>query len=145
MNVYDKVIATVRIRRGSEWNVKPEAEQLDGNTYKFVVAWKQDKDDKYPGEYALMPEDTNYPADAPRWISSGDVEAHKLGLRGKLELELNVPESWDKFDYEIKRYSFNDVEEIIEKLFFCQCWGTDTIVDEDTGIHMCFVCGKDLA
>ena len=64
---------TVNIRRGFGWEVKPSAEQLDGKTFNFYLGWEMDEDDPCPGEEAWIPQDENYPADAPRWIASGDL------------------------------------------------------------------------
>jgi hypothetical protein len=64
----------VAIRRDINMDVKPEAEQIDGNIYLFKKGWVMDEDDKYPEEEALIPTDANWPADAPGWIASGDLE-----------------------------------------------------------------------
>jgi hypothetical protein len=65
--------ATVRIRREGFGDVRPNAEQLDGKRYLFRVSWLQDSDDRYPGEWAMSPDDASYPDDAPHWLSSGDL------------------------------------------------------------------------
>lgn len=36
-------------------------------------------------------------------------------MKEKLKKRLNVPDTWDKYDYETHRYSFNDVLEIVEE------------------------------
>jgi hypothetical protein len=60
--------ATVRLRRGKGWHVKPEVEHLDGKRALFTAAWDCD-DDGYPGEMAMT-----CPADWPiPWIASGDL------------------------------------------------------------------------
>ena len=64
----------VRIRRGTEWEVRPEAEQLDGRVFEFERAWTMGESDPYPGEMAYMPNDETYPHGAPIWIASGDLE-----------------------------------------------------------------------
>lgn len=64
----------VRIRREIGLAVKPEAEQLDGKVFVFRFGWTQDKDDTYPGEAAMVPNDFDWPADAPAWVSSGDLQ-----------------------------------------------------------------------
>lgn len=69
----------VKIRRGEEFIVKPEAEQIDGRSFFFTVGWVIEDDDYlYPGEYAMIPEfplfrDPEWPEDAPIWIASGDL------------------------------------------------------------------------
>jgi len=63
----------VQIRRDIGMTVKPEAEQLDGKVYGFRFGWVQDDEDRYPGESAMLPNDPNWPEDAPVWISSGDL------------------------------------------------------------------------
>ena len=35
-------------------------------------------------------------------------------LRDYLKERLGVPNNWDKFDYQTQRYSFEDIEEILE-------------------------------
>lgn len=64
----------VRIRRGEGWNVRPEAEQVDGNVYLFKCGWQFAFGERYPGEVAWIASDTRWPADAPTWIASGDLE-----------------------------------------------------------------------
>jgi hypothetical protein len=61
----------VRIRRDRP--VKPDAEQLDGNTYLFNAGWLMGDGDPYPGEWAMIPDACGYPTDAPQWIASGDL------------------------------------------------------------------------
>lgn len=64
---------TVRIRRNIGRTVRPEAEVLDGKTFRFRIGWVMGGDDPYPGEYAMIPEDSRYPVTAPPWIASGDL------------------------------------------------------------------------
>lgn len=54
-------------------DVKPEAEQVDGNVYLFRHGWVMDDDDPFPGEIAWIAYDPAYPPDAPTWIASGDL------------------------------------------------------------------------
>jgi hypothetical protein len=69
--------ATVKIRRDHGISVKPEAEQIDGKTGLFEKLWVfESDDDRYPGETAYRPLDEQWPADAPIWIASGDLEIH---------------------------------------------------------------------
>ena len=35
-------------------------------------------------------------------------------MRNYLKNKLGVPENWDKYDYQTQRYSFEDIEEILE-------------------------------
>jgi hypothetical protein len=63
---------TVKVRRGEGLSVKPEAEQIDGKTYRFIRGWIIDHG-MYLGEIAWCPQDKNYPLDAPAWIASGDL------------------------------------------------------------------------
>lgn len=63
----------VKIRRGDLWNVKPEAEQIDGKVYNFKEGWSLNFG-IYSGETAWIPADDKYPKDAPLWIASGDLE-----------------------------------------------------------------------
>ncbi len=64
---------TVKIRRTIGKEVRPEAEQIDGKTYRFRYGWTMDDGDPYPGEIAALPDDPNYPKDAPPWIAMGDL------------------------------------------------------------------------
>lgn len=63
--------ATVRIRRGDGWEVRPEAEALDGTRYTFMASWVMDDDDPYPGEWAMTFEDPG--ATSLLWVASGDL------------------------------------------------------------------------
>ena len=71
-------IFLVKIRRNIGLVVKPEAEQIDGKTYVFRFGWEMTEEDTYPGEIAWIPDDSNYPADAPHWIASGDLISVKI-------------------------------------------------------------------
>jgi hypothetical protein len=70
---------TVRMRRGGRWVVKPEAEQLEGRTYRFRMGWQLTSEDTgiYAGEAAMVAvwDDAEYPypETAPVWIASGDL------------------------------------------------------------------------
>lgn len=66
----------VEIRRSDNLQVKPEAEQIDGNVYVFREGWVMDEDDTsiYIGETAMIPNDFEWPADAPDWVASGDLQ-----------------------------------------------------------------------
>jgi hypothetical protein len=66
-------VLTVHIRRDHGKPIRPEAEQLDGNSYTFEEGWIMDANDPYPGEVAWIPHDPSYPSDAPTWIASGDL------------------------------------------------------------------------
>ncbi len=72
--------ATVHLRRGTGWDVKPEAEQMDGQKLIFKPGWIMDADDTsiYIGEWAMLPvRFDDWPDDAPGWIASGDLEDMK--------------------------------------------------------------------
>ena len=64
---------TIKIRRGAEGEVRPEAEQLDGKSYLFRYGFAMAGDDIYPHEVAWFPEDGAYPLGGPPWIASGDL------------------------------------------------------------------------
>jgi len=71
---------TVNFRTGIG-EIKPEAKELEGITYIFREGWVIDSEDIkkfgvpefYLGEIAMVPNDFEYPADAPVWIASGDL------------------------------------------------------------------------
>lgn len=69
------IIATVRIRRGDGWNVKPEAEATDGLRLKFRRGWTMTAEDTsiYIGEVTWEPHRKIWPDDAPSWMASGDL------------------------------------------------------------------------
>lgn len=72
-----KRTATVRIRRGDGWSVKPEADLIDGRTHVFTRGWVMTEDDTsiYVGETAWLPEPAGWPVGAPvGWIACGDLE-----------------------------------------------------------------------
>ena len=64
---------TVRIRKDMA-EVRPEASQLEGQSFWFYPGWGLDDDTIYPDETAMVPDDRNYPRNAPPWIASGDLE-----------------------------------------------------------------------
>ncbi len=67
----------VHIRRGDGWEVKRNAEEIDGQIYEFIHGWLISNEDSkiYAGETAWIPQDHNYPRNAPIWIASGDLES----------------------------------------------------------------------
>ncbi len=72
------ITATVRIRRGGDWQVKLKADLIDGKRYKFRFGWEITDEDSsiYVGETAWMPESSDWPwyhLGAPAWIASGDL------------------------------------------------------------------------
>lgn len=72
----DVVEATVKIRRGPGWGVKPEAEELDGLTLRLMASWRMTEDDTsiYVGEFAMTPHDDRSARLLPlTWIASGDI------------------------------------------------------------------------
>lgn len=64
----------VRIRRGESWAVRPRAEQVDGKVWLFKYGWVFEPHERYANEQAWIACDTRWPADAPHWIASGDLE-----------------------------------------------------------------------
>lgn len=66
------------IRRRIGRLVRANAEQLDGKIFNFEPGYTMDDEDPYPGECAMIPDDPNYPKDAPWWIASGDLVAPSL-------------------------------------------------------------------
>lgn len=72
----------VKLRRDETFQVKPEAEQLDGKVFELREMWViEDEDTSLPivGEKAMSPRpnDETYPKDAPIWIASGDLGDHR--------------------------------------------------------------------
>lgn len=72
---YDRIIATVKMRRGDGWHVKPCAEQIEGRRHRFLYGWKMDEGDTslYAGEIAWIADHADWPSDAPAWVASGDL------------------------------------------------------------------------
>ncbi len=68
------ILATVRIRRGA-WEVKDEAEHLDGRRHGFTRGWMigSDESSLYGGEIAWIADRDGWPLDAPQWVASGDL------------------------------------------------------------------------
>jgi hypothetical protein len=62
----------VKLRRGSGFKVKPEAEQIDGKSFVFRYGWLIE-DGLYEGEAAWLPCVSYYPVEAPSWLASGDL------------------------------------------------------------------------
>jgi hypothetical protein len=64
--------ATVRLRRGDGFVVKPEAESSDGVSAEFFAAWLMTDDDTslYVGEWAMIPIGDAIPQG---WVASGDL------------------------------------------------------------------------
>ena len=65
--------ATIRLRRGGDWRVKPEAEQYDGKGFEFVRGWQITDEDSgiYAGEIAWVPTTNGVEIG---WFASGDLE-----------------------------------------------------------------------
>lgn len=81
----------VKIRRGGRWPaVRPEAQQLEGNVYRFREGWQltHECEGRYAGEPAMVGEWRDaahpYPPDAPAWIAFGDLEPVDALVRGDL-------------------------------------------------------------
>lgn len=64
----------VVIRRDPRFEIRPEAEQVDGKVFSFIKGWDMDSEDRYPEEVAWIPRDPAWPDDGPCWIASGDLE-----------------------------------------------------------------------
>jgi len=44
-----------------------------------------------------------------------------MNVKDYLKKELQVPENWDKHDYEIPRYTFGDIEDVLQKVVSEDC------------------------
>lgn len=79
-------------------------------------------------------------------------------MKDWLKKKLCVPENWDKYDYQTQRYSFDDIEEILQeynkkqltihsvvvpKDTFCECEAPLIRTENNTNGY-CGSCGKDL-
>ncbi len=66
----------VKIRRGPGWEVKPDAELIDGKVFEFTNGWVMDEKDTsiYIGETAMLPHDDTWPYCEIGWLASGDLE-----------------------------------------------------------------------
>lgn len=79
-STYEKILCKINIRptwRGEK--PKTRVEDLNGQIHIMEVMWKCDKDEQYPGEYALKPADRKVFERWVReydigWIASGDVK-----------------------------------------------------------------------
>ncbi|WP_371398928.1 hypothetical protein [Marinovum algicola] len=69
------IYATVRVRRGDGWDVRPVADLIDGKRHRFTRGWRIDRDDSsiYAGEVAWLPDREGWPLEAPAWLASGDL------------------------------------------------------------------------
>ena len=75
--------ATVHLRRGDGWDVRPECEQTDGVEAIFRPGWLMTKEDTsiYVGEWAMIPRVEDWPVDSSGWVASGDlqdIEIHEI-------------------------------------------------------------------
>lgn len=70
------MLRKIAIRRGKEWEVKPEAEVIDGMEFNFSEGWEIE-DGMYEGETAMIPDDTRWKPEYPSWIASGDLQKVK--------------------------------------------------------------------
>ena len=76
-NRFESAKCRIVIRPTYDGNlVKPECLKLNGKVVVLSAAWLMDGADKYPGEWALMPEgiDEDFRVAGIGWIASGDVE-----------------------------------------------------------------------
>lgn len=65
----------------SEFNgnkLKDRVKKLNGHTFTLVCGWQNEPNEKYPGEYAMIPitiKDNNiFVESGIYWIASGDLE-----------------------------------------------------------------------
>jgi hypothetical protein len=59
----------VRLRRGEGWDVKPEAEAMDGKTLRFTFGWIAEPEERYAGERVWIA-----PLGSPvHWLAEGDL------------------------------------------------------------------------
>lgn len=77
--------ATVNLRRGDGWDVRPESEQIDGKLAVFRPGWLMTEEDTsiYVGEWAMIPRVDGWPRDGPGWVASGDL-AGLVAMSGAL-------------------------------------------------------------
>ncbi|AXU19697.1 hypothetical protein C7W88_12765 [Novosphingobium sp. THN1] len=67
------VQATIKVRRGDGWPVRPVMDVIDGQTFNFIKAGPADDGrPEYAGETAWMFYG-DLPEGAPAWIASGDL------------------------------------------------------------------------
>lgn len=76
----DAIEATVKVRRGPGWDVKPEGNCIDGQRVRLQYAWPIEEGDHsaYQGETAWMPLNRDlmegrWPRNWPAWLASGDL------------------------------------------------------------------------
>lgn len=65
-------VATIALRRGTDWNVRPECEEWDGRRVRVSTAFWITADDRpqYDGEWAMFVDEKGWPRG---WIASGDL------------------------------------------------------------------------
>ena len=68
---YKYYFATVKIRRGDNWRVRPDAEDIDGRLIRVSTGWLIDDISMYEGEFAMII-DAVYDTGIG-WIASGDL------------------------------------------------------------------------
>ncbi len=69
--------ATVKLRRGEGWDVRPGSEPIDGMEAGFTAGWLMTDEDTsiYVGEWAMIPDRVDWwPEDGPGWVATGDLE-----------------------------------------------------------------------
>lgn len=76
LELYRTYRLKVQIRREGFPSVRPNAEQVDGMVHDFEGGWEIGVTDSsiYVGEIAMIPNREGWPADAPNWIASGDLQ-----------------------------------------------------------------------
>lgn len=87
-----------------------------------------------------------------------DLKQELMDLKQELIDRLGVPENWDKYDYELQRYSFDDMQEVLEDIvkkltisdfvgqseqLLCEC-EVPIIRTGWNDSEYCGLCGKDI-
>lgn len=75
-----------------------------------------------------------------------------MNFKQELKDRFGVPENWDKYDYQTKRYSFDDMHEVLESivndrlslpLAKCKCGQNTLPYKAQIEIDKCSRCGND--
>jgi len=69
---YQRYTATLKIRRGEGWKVRPEMEGFDGISLSLSAGWPIETGarEQYADEWAMIDEDGKLPV---AWIATGDL------------------------------------------------------------------------
>jgi len=133
---YDKIICRIKVRpeyKGRK--ARPEVQELNGQILLMQVLWLQDDGDKYPGEYALRPDDKDTwfkwsEKNGVGWIASGDVEILEpchveknfFNLSEKNFMVVNKKNGDMAFGLRVKELAENGVETVIINRNFFSCY-----------------------